>query len=234
MTDLTGKRVLVTGATGALGSRIASGLAANDAVVVVSGRTDAKLTSLDVSATTERYAVDLAIPGAAAALIEAVAADGQIDGLVIAHGVVAFGAVDELTADAAETLERLNYASPQALIRAAQPALKASAEAGNEPFVLTISGIISEMPTTGMAAYGASKAGLLGFVKAAQRELRRSKIRLLDARPPHTETGLAARAISGVAPSMPAGLDPDVVAARIVEAIVTDETDVPPTAFADA
>ena len=231
MSAAVGKRILVTGATGALGSRIAAGLASQGATVGVSGRSDEKLAGLHLPDSSERYAVDLALPGAAAALIEAVTADGPLDGLVIAHGVVAFGAIDELSAGAAETLDLLNFSTPQALIRASIPALKASAEAGLEPFILTISGIISEMPTTGMSAYGATKAGLLGFVQAAQRELRRSKIRLLDARPPHTETGLAGRAISGVAPNMPTGLDPDVVAAIIVDAILDGSTDVPSSAF---
>ncbi|MEK7662631.1 MAG: short-chain dehydrogenase, partial [Actinomycetota bacterium] len=66
---------------------------------------------------------------------------------------------------------------------------------------------------------------------ATQRELRREGIRVLDTRPPHTETGLASRAIAGVAPTMPQGLDPDAVAARIVAAIVNDDKDVPAELF---
>ena len=231
MTSLSGKRILITGANGALGSRIASKLAEQGAVLALSGRNEATLAALPVPG--ERYAVDLNSRDASAALIAAVAADGPIDGMVLAHGVVAFGPVDSLSDESFARLTHLNFLGPQQLIRSALPALKVSAEAGNEPFVLTISGIISETPTLGLAAYGASKAGLLGFVKAAQRELRRDKIRLLDARPGHTETGLATRAISGTAPNMPAGLNPDAVAARIVQAIIDGETDVPPAAFSE-
>jgi cyclic-di-GMP-binding biofilm dispersal mediator protein len=43
---------------------------------------------------------------------------------------------------------------------------------------------------------------------------------------------LASRAIAGVAPKMPVGLTPDVVAARIVGAIVAGERDLPVEAFA--
>ena len=39
-------------------------------------------------------------------------------------------------------------------------------------------------------------------VSAAAKEARKSKIRVLDIRPPHTETGLAGRAIAGVAPKI--------------------------------
>jgi cyclic-di-GMP-binding biofilm dispersal mediator protein len=66
---------------------------------------------------------------------------------------------------------------------------------------------------------------------AGGRELRRRQIDVIDARPPHTETGLATRAVAGVAPSMPQGLAADAVAARIVAAIVAGERDLPTEAF---
>jgi cyclic-di-GMP-binding biofilm dispersal mediator protein len=66
---------------------------------------------------------------------------------------------------------------------------------------------------------------------AAARELRRRRIDVVDARPPHTETGLATRPIAGIAPKMPQGLTPDTVAARIVAAVVAGERDVPAESF---
>lgn len=229
MTDLAGARILVTGATGALGSRIAGQLAAQGAQLVLTGRDADKLQALGIPA--ELFTLDLSLPGAAASLIQTVTSAGQLDGVVAAHGVVAFGPVVELDSQTLGTLQALNQTSPIELITSAIPALLASKAAGREPFVLTISGVIADMPTAGMAAYGASKAGLKSFVSATQRELRREGIRVLDTRPPHTETGLASRAIAGVAPTMPQGLDPDAVAARIVAAIVNDEKDVPAELF---
>lgn len=229
MTDLAGARILVTGATGALGSRIAGQLAAQGAQLVLTGRDADKLQALGIPA--ELFTLDLSLPGAAASLIQTVTSAGQLDGIVAAHGVVAFGPVTELDSQTLGTLQALNQTSPIELITSAIPALLASKAAGREPFVLTISGVIADMPTAGMAAYGASKAGLKSFVSATQRELRREGIRVLDTRPPHTETGLASRAIAGVAPTMPQGLDPDAVAARIVAAIVNDDKDVPAELF---
>ena len=63
-------------------------------------------------------------------------------------------------------------------------------------------------------------------------EARRSRVRVVDARPPHTETGLAGRPIAGTAPRLPQGLVPQAVADRILRAIVDDELDLPSTAFA--
>ena len=85
--------------------------------------------------------------------------------------------------------------------------------------IVTLSAVVAEMPTAGMAAYSTVKSAVTAFDAAAARELRRSGIRLIDVRPPHTETGLAERPIAGTAPSLPAGRDPDDVAARIVAAI---------------
>jgi cyclic-di-GMP-binding biofilm dispersal mediator protein len=177
------------------------------------------------------FSVDLSVPGAADALMGAVTAAGALDGMILAHGVVAFGPASELSDETLAALMGLNQTVPIQLIRAAVPALTASKTAGNEPFVLTISGVVADSPTAGMAAYSASKAGLNSFVSAVQRELRRVGIRVFDARPPHTETGLATRPIAGIAPAMPEGLSPSAVAARLVAAIVNDEKDVPTAAF---
>ena len=67
--------------------------------------------------------------------------------------------------------------------------------------------------------------------QAIAREARRRKIRVIDARPPHTETGLDRRPIEGQAPKMAVGLDPATVAATICDAIAGDVVDLPSTAF---
>ena len=71
------------------------------------------------------------------------------------------------------------------------------------------------------------------FNEALSRESRRLGVRVIDARPPHTETGLATRAIAGTAPNFPQGLSPISVAQRIVSAIATGETDLPSSAFSN-
>ena len=99
--------------------------------------------------------------------------------------------------------------------------------------IVGISGIIAEQNLPGMATYGASKAAVRSFNEALSREARRLGIRVIDARPPHTETGLATRAIAGIAPKFPHGLTPVSVAQRIVLAIASGEDDLPSTAFSN-
>jgi len=175
---------------------------------------------------------DLRKAGAAERVVqEAVGRYGRLDGLVFAAGAVAFGPATETPDQVLVDLFTLNTLAPIRLLRAALPHLQACAAAGGSPFVVHISAVVAETPMPGMAAYSASKAGLAAFDQAAARELRRSRIRLIDARPPHTETGLADRPLVGTAPRLPTGLDPDAVAARIITALVEGETDLPSTAF---
>ncbi|MFM8645567.1 MAG: SDR family NAD(P)-dependent oxidoreductase [Actinomycetota bacterium] len=98
-------------------------------------------------------------------------------------------------------------------------------------FFVNISGVVATQPVGGMAAYSASKAAAWAAMSAARREFRRRRIDVIDARPPHTETGLATRAIAGVAPKMPQGLEPDAVARRIVDAVIAGERELPTEAF---
>jgi len=220
MTQLDGAVVLVVGATGGLGRRITAEL--EDAGATVVGTSRAGGAGL-VVADLERDLSGL-VP-------HVVATHGRLDGLVIAAGVVAFGPLTEVSDAAVRELHEVNAQGPMRLIRDATPALAESAAAGREPFIVTLSGVVSESPTAGLAAYSASKSALAGFVSAATRELRRLGIRIMDARPGHTETGLATHPIEGTAPAFATGLDPDAVAARIVKAIADGEKDLPSSAF---
>lgn len=226
MTVLTDAVVLVLGASGGLGSRIAAMLDDEGAIVVRAARRPESLSGPDA------YLADLRTEQGAASLVAAaLQAHGRLDGVVVAAGVVAFGPAAEVSdATLAELLE-VNLVGPIRVLRDAADALAASADAGREPFVVTISGVVSESPTAGMAAYSASKAGLAAFVSATAREYRRRGIRVLDARPGHTDTGLATRAVAGSAPAFGTALDPDDVAARIVRAVVDGEKDLPSSAF---
>lgn len=226
MTVLTDAVVLVLGASGGLGSRIAAMLDDEGAIVVRAARRPESLSGPDA------YLADLRTEQGAASLVAAaLQAHGRLDGVVVAAGVVAFGPAAEVSdATLAELLE-VNLVGPIRVLRDAADALAVSADAGREPFVVTISGVVSESPTAGMAAYSASKAGLAAFVSATAREYRRRGIRVLDARPGHTDTGLATRAVAGSAPAFGTALDPDDVAARIVRAVVDGEKDLPSSAF---
>lgn len=230
VSDLTGRSILVTGATGGLGAPISRRLAEAGAALTLVGRDRARLEALGIDATLVQ--ADLAKAGAAHKVIaRAVEANAGLDGVVVASGAVAFGSAVETPDEALVDVFTINTLAPIRLLRAAAEHLVASAAAGRDPFFATISAVVAEQPVAGMAGYSASKAAVTAFSAAAGRELRRSKVRVLDIRPPHTETGLVDRAVFGEAPRLPQGLSPDAVADRVVAAILGGERDLPSTAF---
>ena len=219
--SLRGASVLVAGATGGIGSAIARELDRRGARLTLVARDAQRLEDLAVPGT--RYACDLRSPQACE---EAVVVAGRLDVLVNCVGVVAFGAVTDLRSETLEELFRANVFVAVLLARAALPVL------GRGGAIVNISGVIAERNLPGMAAYGASKAAVRSFDEALAREARRSGVRVLDARPPHTETGLAGRAIEGTAPKMPPGLSARNVAGAICDALERGAVDLPSSAFA--
>lgn len=224
---LAGRSVLVAGATGALGSRIAHGLAGRGARLTLHGRDGGRLDALagDVGGAAT-VSADLRDPAAPARLVDAaVEAHDGLDGVVYAAGVVAFGSIADLDDDVLDDLFLLNVLAPVRLARAAL------AHLGEGGFLVHLSAVVAERPVAGMAAYCASKGALSAFDGAAAHELRRRKVHVLDVRPPHTETGLAGRALAGTAPSLPQGKGPDAVAERIVAALLAGERELAAAAF---
>lgn len=223
--SLAGASVVVTGASGGIGRHIARQLADAGARLTLAARNHSALESLGIDATL--VSADLRDAESGAAIVAAaVSAHGRLDGLVNAAGVVAFGSLADTDDDVIEDLFLTNVLGPLWLMRAALPAL-----AESRGFIANISAVVAEQPLAGMAAYAASKAALTAADRALARELRAAGISVTDARPPHTETGLADRPIAGTAPRLSEGLQPEAVARRIVAAITAGEREIPAEAF---
>jgi cyclic-di-GMP-binding biofilm dispersal mediator protein len=222
--NLAGSVAIVAGATGGLGRAITLELQKAGAEVRVLVRDAHKLdpqlagcraTPCDITDVREMRT----------ALRSLVDEGEKVAVVVNATGVVAFGPLEETTDETIEWLVMVNYTAAVQLIRESIP-LMASPSA-----IVSISGVVAESPVANMTAYSASKAALHAATVAIGREVRRRGISLIDARPPHTETGLANHPIAGTAPKFPPGLTPESVAQRIVHALAEDERDVPASAF---
>lgn len=217
--ELSGLHVVVVGATGVLGARIAAQFAAAGVRVSAIVRDHTRLDGASVS----QYA--LADVTDHAALSTAFASVAPFDGVVNATGVVAFGNIADLDDATIARLFAVNAIAPLVMVREASPHIT------DGGFFVNLSGVVATQPFAGMAAYSASKAAAWAAMTAAARELRRRRIDVIDARPPHTETGLATRPLAGVAPKMPEGLAPDAVASRIVAAVAAGERELPAEVF---
>jgi len=97
----------------------------------------------------------------------AVAAFGGLDAVVNNAAIYPYGAVDQLPAGELAEVLRVNLAAQFALVKAARPEL-ASSGAGR---VINISSISARLGFAGGSSYAASKAGVIGFTRAAAREL---------------------------------------------------------------
>lgn len=223
MTGFAGKKILVVGANGAFGAEFCAQLMAQGALVLGTARSAESSVRLRADVH-ERLLLDLNYQSS----IEQLAGYlGELDGLIFASGLVAFGSIETTPPSVIETLMRVNATGPMSLTSLLLPKLKA----GHEPFVVTISGVISEQPMAGLSAYSASKTAIAGFSVAIGKELRKEGVLVLDARPGHTESGLAARAIFGTAPNFGTGKSVSDVVARILSGIANGERDLPSTAF---
>ena len=213
--ELSGARTLVAGATGVLGGAIARSLHAAGARLVLAGRDPGRLdglaTELGGVPTAPFEALDL---DRCAAVVDG-AADtlGGLDLLVVAFGVAAFGPGEDTGDELTERLLTVNTMAPMAMARRAVHRMDGSGT------IAVISAILADVPTPGMAAYSASKAGLSAWLTALRGEQRRRGVTVFDIRPPHVETGLAGRAVAGEAPPMKAGAEVDELVGLVVDGI---------------
>ena len=228
--DLNGKTILVTGASGALGSALTLALSAKGAKVLGTATSNDSAAKIPNKAEV-RLLLDFSEPESIQTLTDYLVAASPLDGIVNASGVVAFGPVGELSHETIARLASVNSSGPMQLLADLHGKLKESAEQGNQPFVLNITGVVAETPMPGMAAYSASKLSIHGFFTALAKEWRRDGIRVLSARHGHTETGLATRPIAGQAPAFPEGMSIEQVVNRLVTAIESDEKDLASTEF---
>lgn len=219
MRTLSGQVVAVIGANGGLGAALTQALRDKDAIIFTTARDANRLAdaSLYGDVTDAAFADQV--------IAEAIAVHGKVDGVINATGCVAFGPLKDVADTTIEQLWQVNLFAPLRMMRA-------FAQSGSKGgFFVNISGVVAETPFPGLAAYGAVKAALSSATRAFAMESRRDGTLVVDARPPHTETGLALRPIAGTAPRMPTGLTPEAVANRIILAIENEEAQLPAAAF---
>lgn len=215
--ELSDARILVVGATGVLGRGLAERFGDHGARLAVTGREAGRVEEVARELGAEHGAVlDVVDLDECRRVVDRAAETlGGLDALVVATGVAAFGPATAEDDAVVEELFAVNALGPMALVRAALPHL------GTGGAIAVITAVLADRPTAGMAAYSASKAAISAYLSAVRREARRQRVSVLDARPPHMETGLADRAVAGDPPRMPEGHDVDEVLDSIVQGLVT-------------
>ncbi|WP_439636775.1 3-oxoacyl-[acyl-carrier-protein] reductase [Oceanicaulis sp.] len=170
MFDLTGKKALVTGATGGLGSAIARALHAAGASVALSGTREAVLKEL-ADELGERTAVcpaNLADADSVDALPKQAseALDG-LDILISNAGVTRDQLLMRMKDEDWDTVIKVNLEAHYRLSKAAMRGMM------KQRFgrIIGITSIVGVTGNAGQTNYAASKAGMIGFTKALAQEV---------------------------------------------------------------
>jgi 3-oxoacyl-[acyl-carrier protein] reductase len=169
MFDLTGKKALVTGATGGIGGAIALALHAAGAKVALSGTRQEALDALSAELPgSVALACNLSDPVETDGLIgRAEAALGGLDILVANAGITKDGLLLRMKDEDFERVLDVNLGSYFRLARAASKGMM-KRRLGR---IIAITSVVGVTGNPGQANYAASKAGMIGFTKSIAQEL---------------------------------------------------------------
>jgi len=181
--------VVLTGASGGIGSVLAAVLAAAGARVLLVGRRGAPLAALAESLSgapqqrVQALAADIATAEGRATIRDIAAARG-CNALINNAALPCFGSFADADAEQIEAVLQTNLVAPIQLTLALLPQLRAQPAAR----VLNIGSATGRLGVPGFAVYGAGKFGLRGFSEALQRELADTSVRVQYLGPRATRT----------------------------------------------
>jgi len=177
MFDLTGKRALVTGATGELGSHFAETLSASGAAVTLAARRVDMLEGLvqalrSQGRTAEAMFLDIGDAHAAQAIL---AEAGPFDIVVNNAGVSRPAKAVDITPADWDAVVDVNLKGSFFVAQAAARAMRAADKPGA---IINVASIVGLRVAGDLASYAASKAGLIQLTKALALEWARHGIRV--------------------------------------------------------
>lgn len=180
METLKGKNILITGASGGIGSNTAKLLAGSGANIFICGRNAEKLTAVAALLNIPEgniFSGDLSNEDQVNLLKEKYFAQlPTIDILINAAGIGIIKPVESLTAEEFQCTLNANLVTPFLLLKAFLPAMKEV----KKGLIINIPGVLGKVPMAGAAAYSASKYGLTGMMQSIREELKRTEIRITN------------------------------------------------------
>src|ERR1017187_10532035 len=188
-TVLREKIALITGATQGIGLEIARALADEGCSLVLCGRNQARLRSVETQLIGKKARVlavpcDVRDPKSVAKLFAAIRKQfGRLDILVNSAGIAhAFIPVGKLPLETWNDVLATNLTGTFLVTKGARPLMKRGATIAN---ILSLS---AKRAFPNLAAYNASKFGALGFTSTLRTELRSEGIRVIALLPGATDT----------------------------------------------
>ena len=180
MEKLNGKKILVVGATGGIGSSLVKLLHQSGASLFISGRNSQKLQDLSqqIGLDSARVAaVDITSATEVEQLAMQVNAEmGTLDMLINASGLGIIKPFEQLSLEDFMQSLQTNLVGSFLLVKAFLPAMKEV----KKGLIINIPGVLGKVPMAGAAAYSASKYGLVGMMQSIREELKRTEIRITN------------------------------------------------------
>lgn len=224
---MKGKIILITGAGGGIGGAVARALAAQGARLLLLGRTSGPLMERVAALRAEGFEArpilaDLLTSDPALVARQAIAAYGQLDGIVNCAGVQHFGEGAEESAEATAETFAINTVAPIQLIQALLPHLKSRPQA----YVINVGSIFGSIGFPCFATYSASKFALRGYSEALRRELAGGPVRVHYVAPRYTRTPFNGTAVSQMSEALGMNQDtPEDVAEQLAAAVARNAAD---------
>lgn len=227
--NLTGKRILLTGATGGLGAELALQLAEKGAILTLVGRDEYKLSQLkstieNKSSQAYFMTADLNEPQANTRIIEAARKNmGDIDILINNAGVLDFIRFEEQTDERISQMIHTNVTAPIQLTRA----FLSHFQAKNKGHIVFIGSIFGSLGFPYFSTYCASKFAVHGFSQSLRRELLGSDVGVTYIAPRGIKTSMNdARTIAMWEKDGSQMDDANTVATIIVKALIAEREEV--------
>jgi short-subunit dehydrogenase len=214
--QLSGKVVMVTGASRGIGAVTARALAGRGATVVGTGRDAAALSAVldDIGGTA--VLGDVRDPGHADEVVRrTLDAHGRLDGIVVNAGVGYTGAFAEMPAERIDELLDVDLRAPMHLARAALPELVRHGD-GVVVFVTSIAGALL-VPRE--SVYSAAKAALEAFAEVLREEVRGTGVHVGTVVPGAVQTEFFANRGTPYNRSFPRPIAPEPVAAAVLRVV---------------
>ena len=183
--DLSGRVVLVTGASRGIGRRAAERLGQEGVRLALASRSGGELESLakrirDGGTEVEAFPADLTDAAAREGLIrDVVARFGGLDVLVNCAGVASFGEFATSSEAVLRRVMEVNFFVAAEMIRLAQPHLLQSATAGRRPAIVNVASICGRCGIPSLPEHCGSKHALVGLTEALRGEFARYDIDVL-------------------------------------------------------
>lgn len=212
------KKIVLTGASGGIGSEIAKALANSGFDLILTGRSLEKLERVKESIPGDQHlslSLDLTSESDLNKLKKS-AYELDVDGLINCLGENHLATLFQTDYSQINQMIQTNLVSPIGVCRVLAPIFRNK----KTSFILNVGSILGSIGYAGSTVYCASKFGLRGFTESLRRELADTGIRVIYIAPRATKTALNSEAMDELNGKLGNAIDaPEYVAKKVLKAI---------------